>query len=326
MKAAILEQFNHPLTIKNLEIPTPQPNEVLVKVKASGLNPLDIKIQQGAAAHAQVALPAVPGIDMAGIIERPGDNVRSFKAGDEVFGMAGGIGKLQGTLAEYVSVDADLLALKPANLSFKQAAAIPLVFITAWQALANKGKVTFGQTVLVHGGAGGVGHVAVQLALAKGAGVFATVSHNNRELIESYGAIPIDYTRLSVEQYVNEYTDGLGFDLVLDTIGGSVLDDSFKAVKRNTGHVVSILGWGTHSLAPLSFRSATYSGVFTLYPLLSGEERASYGNILREATKLIEAGKLRPFVSSTHYTLETVNNAYADLANKSISGKIVVEI
>lgn len=326
MKAAILEKFDHPLVIRELKKPTPRPNEVLVKVKAGGLNPLDIKIQRGLAAHAQVQLPAVLGIDMAGIVEEAGVQVKSFKTGDEIFGMVGGIGIMQGALAEYISVDADLLAIKPANLSFREAAALPLVFITAWEALIDRAKIEAGQSVLVHGGAGGVGHAAVQLAIAKGARVFATVADHDSDLIKNYGAVPLDHKKLSVEQYVKEFTNGVGFDVVLDTIGGSVLDDSFKAVKRYTGHVVSILGWGSHNLAPLSFRGATYSGVFTLHPLLSGEGRAHHGNILRQAVHLIEEGKLRPLVNSDAYSLEKVNEAYATLAGKTKQGKIVIEI
>jgi NADPH2:quinone reductase len=219
-------------------------------------------------------LPAVLGIDMAGVVEAVGEGVGGFKAGDQVYGMTGGVGGLQGSLAQYASVDADLLALKPSNLSMREAAALPLAFITAYSGIVDRAHLQAGQTVLVHGGAGGVGYVSVQLALALGAKVFTTVSERDRSVVEALGATPIDYRAQPVAQYVQSATDGAGFDLVVDTVGGATLDASFTAVKH-FGHVVSALGWGTHALAPLSFREATYSGVFTLHALLSGEGRAS---------------------------------------------------
>jgi NADPH:quinone reductase-like Zn-dependent oxidoreductase len=206
----------------------------------------------------------VLGLDMAGTIEEVGPGVSAFRRGDEVYGMVGGVAGLQGTLAEYVVADADLLALKPKSLSMREAAALPLITITAWEGIVDRAKVHGGQKVLIHAGAGGVGHVAVQLAKGLGAEVFATVSPDKRAIAERFGAIAIDYRALSPEQYVALHTNGEGFDVIYDTVGGATIDASFAAVKRYTGHVVSCLGWSTHSLAPLSFRSATYSGVFTL--------------------------------------------------------------
>jgi NADPH:quinone reductase-like Zn-dependent oxidoreductase len=240
--------------------------------------------------------------------------------------MAGGVAGLPGTLAEYISVDADLLARKPRSLSFREAAAVPLITITAWEGLVDRANVSKGQTVLVHGGAGGVGHVAVQLALYKGAHVFTTVRPDKNELIKSYGATPIDYTTVGLDEYMQEYTHGEGFDIVLDTLGGAGLDHSFKAVKRYTGHVVSILGWGAHSLAPLSFRGATYSGVFTLYPLISGQHRAAHGAILTAATHIAEAGKLKPLMDRKRYTFDTVEEAYLAVQNRTARGKVVIDI
>jgi NADPH:quinone reductase-like Zn-dependent oxidoreductase len=263
---------------------------------------------------------------MAGVVEEVGKDVQGFAPGDEVYGMTGGVGNVQGSLAEYAAVDAALLAPKPVNLTFREAAAIPLSFITAWEGLMDRAHTGAGKTVLVQGGSGGVGHIAVQLAVAAGATVYATDRAHKASLIESYGARPIDFSRHTVEEYVKEYTDGEGFDIVFDSVGGSVLDDSFRAVKIYVGHVLSILGWGTHSLAPLSFRGATYSGVFTLLPLLSGNGRAHHGKILREATTMIEAGKLTPLMDPTHFTMDTVEEAYAALENRTGKGKIVLDI
>ena len=326
MIALVLEQFNHPFILKEVNKPAVGSGQVLVKIRASGVNPLDLKIKAGQAAHAKTDLPAILGIDMAGIVEEVGEDVQNFAPGDEVYGMTGGVGNVQGSLAEYAAVDAALLAPKPRNLTFREAAAIPLSFITAWEGLMDRAHTGAGKTVLVHGGSGGVGHIAVQLAIAAGATVYATDRGQKASLIESYGARPIDFTQRTVEEYVKEHTDGEGFDIVFDTVGGRVLDDSFRAAKIHVGHVLSILGWGTHSLAPLSFRGATYSGVFTLIPLLSGNGRAHHGKILREATTLIEAGKLKPQMASRHFTMDTVEDAYAALENRADKGKIVLDI
>jgi len=326
MKALVLENYGQPYTMLALSMPVAAKGEVLVKIKASGVNPLDLKIRGGNAGHAKTKLPAVLGIDMAGIIEAVGEGVTSFKPGDEVFGMTGGIGGIQGSLAEYAAVDSELLALKPANISFKEAAALPLTFITAWEGLADRSKVSAGQTVLVHGGAGGVGNMAVQLANSFGAKVYATGSASQAEIIKSYNAIPIDYATETVTDYINKHTAGEGFDIVFDTIGGVTLDTSFEAVKIYTGHALSILGWGTHSLASLSFRGATYSGVFTLMPLLTGKGRKHHGDILKEAAKLVERGLLKPIVDETHYTPYTIDKAYEAIENKKANGKVVIDI
>jgi NADPH:quinone reductase len=326
MKALLLEAYNTPYRLLELPTPVAGPRQVLVRVVASGINPLDVKIKAGQAGHAQTVLPAILGIDMAGIVEAVGEGVTGFQPGDEVYGMTGGIAGVPGSLAAYAAVDADLLAPKPTNLSMRQAAALPLGFITAWETLVDRAQVGPGKTVLIHGGAGGVGHIAVQLAVARGARVFATVVPGRNELMEGFGAIPIDFTRLTVEEYMLEYTAGDGFDIIIDTVGGTVLDASFKAARRYTGHVVSILGWGSHSLAPLSFRGATYSGVFTLYPLISGKGRAHHGQILREAAYLAETGLLVPLLDNRHYTLATIAEAYDELASHGVAGKLVVDV
>jgi NADPH:quinone reductase len=325
MQAAILDGAKQPFRLASVERPTPKSGEVLVRIRASGVNPLDTKIRAGAAAHARHPLPAILGIDLAGTIEAVGPNVTAFRAGDEVFGMTGGVGGVQGSLAEFAAVDADLLAPKPSNLAMREAAALPLIVITAWEGLVDRAKVQARQKVLVHGGAGGVGHVAVQLARALGAELFATGSAKSAAYIKELGAVPIDYTRETVEDYVARYTAGRGFDVIYDTVGGTTLDASFNAVKR-FGHVVSALGWGTHALAPLSFRAASYSGVFTLLPLLTGEGRAHHGHILREAARLVEAGQLRSRLDPRRFGLGNVADAHAAVENQSADGKIVVDI
>src|SRR5271154_1177476 len=235
MRAYLVERPEGEFRAGDLPRPVPAAGQVLVRVHASGVNPLDTKIRAGKAAHAKQPLPAVLGLDMAGIVEEVGPGVTAFKPGDEVYGMVGGVGGLQGTLAELIAVDADLLAPKPKNLSMRQAAALPLITITAWEGLVDRGKVHANQTVLIHAGAGGVGHIAVQIARSYGAKVFATVSPEKKSIVERFGATPIDYRSSTAEDYVSASTEGKGFDIVYDTVGGATLDPSFVAVKRYTG-------------------------------------------------------------------------------------------
>ena len=321
----IVETPGGPFKEREVPRPTPKRGEVLVRIAASGVNPLDTKIRAGKAAHAKQPLPAVLGLDMAGTVEEAGEGVTAFRPGDEVFGMVGGVGGRQGTLAEFVSADARLLAHKPRNLSMREAAVLPLSTITAWEGLVDRAQVHAGQKVLVHAGAGGVGHVTVQIARAFGAEVFATVSSDKKHVVEQYGVTAIDYRALTVEEYVRTFTEDLGFDVVYDTVGGSTIDASFEAVRRYTGRVVSCLGWSTHSLAPLSFRGATYSGVFTLYPLLSGEGFDHHGEILARAAALADEGKLKPLVNPARYSTSEIEAAHAAVEAGSL-GKVVVDI
>jgi NADPH:quinone reductase len=325
MTAAVLDTYGAPFRIAHVARPEPDAGQVLVRIKASGINPLDTKIHVGEAGHARHPLPAILGLDLAGVIEAVGPGITAFRRGDEVYGMTGGVGGLQGSLAEYAAVDAHLLAPKPANLTMREAAALPLIFITAWEGLVDRAAVRSGQKVLIQGGAGGVGHIAVQIARAFGAEVFATASAAKTDFVEQFGATAIDYHKSSVEDYVAKHTAGRGFDLVYDTVGGTTLDASFAAVRR-FGHVVSCLGWGSHALAPLSFRAATYSGVFTLLPMLTGEGRAHHGEILREATKLVEAGKVVPHVDPRRFSLATACDAYRSIKTGAAVGKTVVDI
>ncbi|WP_395857814.1 zinc-dependent alcohol dehydrogenase family protein [Cystobacter fuscus] len=326
MHALVLESHCAPLQLRELPLPRPDKGQVLVRIKASGVNPLDIKIRLGQAAHTRTRLPAVLGIDLAGVVEAVGPDVTGFQPGDEVYGMTGGVGALQGSLAGFAAVDARLLAHKPTRLSMREAAALPLAFITAWEGLVDRANIRPGQKVLVQGGAGGVGHIVVQLARALGAEVFATASSDQREFIESLGATFIDYRATPVEDYVSRHTAGEGFDIVYDTVGGATLDASFSAVRNYVGHVVSCLGWGEHKLSPLSFRGATYSGVFTLLPMLTGKGRSHHGHILREAAKLADAGLLKPSLDPRRFTLDTVQEAHASLEKRTATGKLVIDI
>ena len=324
MRAAILEKHGAPFRLMDIPRPVPGPGQVLVRIVASGVNPLDTKIHEGLAQHARHPLPAILGLDLAGVVEQVGAEVDGFGPGDDVFGMTGGVGGLQGSLAEYAAVDARLLARKPANLTHREAAALPLVFITAWEGLVDRAGLVEGETVLVLGGGGGVGRSTIQLARALGAEVFATDRPERADAIERLGAVAIDRAE-PIESVVQRLTGGRGFDLVYDTVGGAVLDSAFHAVRQH-GRVVSALGWGTHALAPLSFRGASYSGVFTLAPLLSGEGRARFGAVLRRAAQLVEAGQVHVKLDPRRYELSTLCEAYRRLKAGAAEGKLVIDL
>lgn len=326
MRALVLNDYaNGQFSDARVPRPAPGAGEVLVQIFASGVNPIDFKIRTGAAPYAEPELPAILGTDLAGVVVEVGPDVTDFKLGDEVYGLTGGVRGMPGTLAEFAAVDARLLAPKPKNLSMREAAALPLVFLTAWEGLVDRAHVQAGQRVLIQGGAGGVGHVAVQIARAFGAAVYATASSGKHDIVRGYGATPIDYRTTKVADYVAQYADGVGFDVVYDTVGGQTLDDSLVAAKPY-GHVLSCYAFSEHNLAPGSLRCVTLSGIFVLLPMLSGEGRAHHGKILREATRLVEEGKLKPLVDKERYTLADAHAAHdAQEAGKAL-GKIVIDI
>ncbi len=324
MQAALAQAKGEPLELLQVSTPHPGAGEVLVRVVASAVNPLDTKILAGVGDHARQPLPAILGMDMAGVVAAADKDATAFREGDAVYGMAGGVGGHPGSLAEFMAADARLLAHKPANLTMREAAALPLVFITAWEGLVDRAAVRAGERVLVQGGAGGVGQMALQIASARGARTFGAGSPSARAAIERLGARFVDKAEAPAGVAARE-TGGEGFDIVFDTAGGASLDAAFVMVRR-FGHVVSALGWGTHALAPLSFRAASYSGIFTLLPLLTGEGRAHHGEILAEATKLAEAGKLAPALDPRRFTLATVSDAYRAIEIGAARGKLVVDV
>ena len=324
MRALLLEHQDAPFRTVTVDRPVPKVGQVLVRIKASSVNPLDLKIRSGNAAHAKQPFPAVLGMELAGVVEQVGPGVNEFQTGDAVYGLTGGVAGLQGSLAEFAAVDAALLAKIPTGFGMREAAAIPLAFITAWEGLVDRAAVQAHQKVLVQG-AGRVGYMAIQIARAFGAEVFATGSARTSQDIGRLGATAIDYRKNTVEEYVSHHTAGRGFDLVYDTVGGATLDASFQAVRR-FGHVVSCLGWGTHSLAPLSFRAATYSGVFTLLPLLTGEGRQHHGDILREATRLAEAGQIRTRIDPRRFNIASIEAAYESAQQGTAHGSVIIDV
>lgn len=326
MKAIILHAHGGPELFRIEDRPKPEikPGHVLIRVAASSVNPVDFKIRQGLIPIG----PELPGIlhgDMSGTVEEIGEGVEGFTEGDEVYGCIGGFKDLPGVLADYALADARLLARKPTNLSMIEAAALPLVTITAWNALMDRAKVSEGQRVLVHAAAGGVGHIALQIAKAAGAEVHVTASSEEKiALGRELGAdVGINYKETTVEEYVAAHTNGEGYDVVFDTVGTTRLDDSFQAAKIG-GTVVSIAARSTHDLTHVHVRALTLHVVFMLLPLARNIGREHHGAILRQATQLVEAGKLRPHLHTEVFPFERVGDAHALLESGGTFGKIVL--
>ena len=328
MRAMLLHSFGETpdFRLENVPMPEVLPGRVLIRVAATSVNPIDIKIRTTRPAFAP-KLPAILGKDVAGVVEAVGKYVTAFQPGDEVYGCPGGVGDLPGALAEYQLADPSFLARKPASLSMRQAAALPLVTITAWEALFDRARLQPGQHVLIHAGAGGVGHVAVQLAKIFGAKVTATVSSEDKARIATgFGAdATVNYHQESVEEYVARLTGGQGFDVVFDTVGGANLDASFQAA-RIKGQVVSTNTRSTHDLAPMHARALTLSVVFMLLAQLTGLGSEHQGNILAQAAKLADAGKLTPLLDASRFTLEQVAEAHNHLASGKALGKVVIDV
>ncbi len=328
MKAIVINAFGGPEVFEQKEIPKPdvRPGHVLVRVAASSVNPVDTKIRSGLLGMIAPDFPdAVLGCDMAGVVEAVGDGVTDFAPGDEVYGCAGGVKGCPGALAEFQLVDERLIARKPATLGMAEAAALPLVAITAWDALIDRTKVSEGQRVLVHAATGGVGHLGIQLAKAAGATVFATASSPEKlALAASLGAdAGINYKESSVEDYVAEYTGGAGFDVVFDTVGGDNLQGCFTAAALN-GTVASISTRCTCDLTPFHQKALSMHVTFMLLPMLTGNGRARHGEILRELAELVDAGKVKPLVHAERFSFAEVGKAHALLQAGGALGKIVL--
>lgn len=328
MKAMILNQYGENAAFQVGELPKPElkAGHVLVRIAATSVNTVDTMIRQmGQDLPLSPALPAVLGMDFAGTVVAVGEGVVDFAAGDEVYGCAGGLADLQGALAEYMLADARLIAHKPRLLSMREAAALPLVGITAYEGLQRAGTHA-GQRVLVHGGAGGVGHVAVQLAKHLGAEVYATCSGDvQANVIQSYGATPINYTRESVDDYVAQYTGGTGFEVVYDSVGGANMASSFAAAALN-GQVVSTVSMLELDLNPVHFKGLSLHVVFMLIPMLHNHKREEHGVILGKLAQIADAGALKPLLDDTRFNLDDVGQAYARLASGQAIGKVVVEL
>jgi len=326
MRAQVLTAFGGPENFRLSEVDKPkvEAGKVLIRVAATSVNPIDTKIRGGLPVGP--ALPAILGADVAGIVEAVGNGVDSFAPGEAVYGCAGGVRGWGGALAEYMLVDARLLAPKPRSLTMHQAAALPLVALTAWNAL-ERCDLSHGQNILIHGGIGGVGHVAVQIAKAIGATISTTVRDDRAAVLawELGARNTINYREEAVQDYVARLTSGRGFDVVFDTIGGENLPKSFDAVASG-GQIATTNARTTQDLSVLHAKGLSLHVVFTLLPMLTGEGLERQGEILGEITDLVEGGNLKPLIDPARFTLETAPDAHRLLESGKATGKVVIDI
>ncbi len=328
MKAMVLNTYGSDAVFEPTEHPKPtvKPGHVLVKIAATSANTVDTMIRQmGEELPLSPQLPAILGMDFAGTVEAIGEGVTDFNVGDEVYGCAGGLADLPGTLAEYLLADAKLIAHKPKTLTMREAAAIPLVGITAYEGLtrANTGE---NQTVLVHGGSGGVGHIALQLANYFGADVYSTGGGEKQlALIEQLGATPINYKTETVADYVAKHTNGTGFNVVFDSVGGANIINSFEAAALNA-HIATTVSMVELDLTLAHFKGLSLHVVFMLIPMLHNYQREQHGKILTKLAEIADAGKLKPILNEQEFGLEEIGQAHERLASGKEMGKVVVSV
>jgi NADPH:quinone reductase-like Zn-dependent oxidoreductase len=306
MKAVVAHEYGAPDVLKYEEAARPEPkeNEVLVRVIACGVNPADPLVISGRLAKEfGTHLPLIPGYDVAGVVEKIGAKITRLKVGDAVYGYA----LFGGGWAEYAVLAENEVAIKPKSLTFAEAAAVPLAALTAWQALIDVAKLSAGQTVLIHGGSGGVGSFAVQIAKARGARVIATASTPNQDLLKQLGAdMAIDYTQTKFEEIAKEV------DAVLDPVGRDTLTRSYPIVKKG-GIIATLVSRPDQAaLDKYGIRGAP----------IWGKPDASE---LAEITKLIEAGKIKPIVSQVMPLADAVK-ASQQAATHHNRGKVVLRI
>ena len=306
MKAIVAHEYGGPEVLKLEEAPRPEPkeNELLVRVIACGVNPADPLIVSGRfAKEFGTRLPLIPGYDVAGVVEKVGAKITRFKVGDAVYGYA----LMGGGWAEYAVLADSEAAMKPKSLSFVEAAAVPLAALTAWQALVDAANLSAGQTILIHGGSGGVGGFAVQLAKARGARVIATASTANQDLLKQLGAdVAVDYTSAKFEDVAKDV------DAVLDPVGGETTSRSYDVLKR--GGIIATLR-SRPDPAELERRG------------IRGAPMAVHPDAddLAEISQLIDDGKIKPIVTQV-LPLSDAATALAQAATRHTRGKMVIKI
>lgn len=329
MRAVLMTGIGGPEVLKLADVPEPQitgERDVLVRLRAAGLNPVDYKLRS--AGLISGTLPAVLGFDGAGVVEATGRAVTRFRPGDEVYFCDGGFGPAPGTYQEAKVVDERYLAAKPQRLSFVQAAAAPLVSITAWEAIRGRARVGQGQFVLIQGGAGGVGHMSVQIARLAGARVATTVTPGPKtELAASLGAeLCIDYHREDVGERLRDWTGMDGADAVHDTVGGATFTDSFALVRPYGDLVTSVeSAWAEAAVTAMHDRNLRVSVTWMPAPAVFGwaSHRERQRAILEQAARHFDAGELRVQVGST-FPLEQAAEAHRALESGEVLGKAVL--
>ncbi|MDM1295334.1 zinc-dependent alcohol dehydrogenase family protein [Sphingobacterium sp. N143] len=320
MKAAVLNGFGSVEKFEILNIPTPKPgvDEVLVKVMATSVNPLDFQVRRGDYKN-ELQLPVITGHDVSGVIVEVGTGVKNFKVGDEVY-YSPEIFNGYGSYAEYHVAKESIIGIKPKNISHIEAATFPLAAGTAWEMLFIRAQLKINQTILIHGGAGGVGIPTIQLAKAMGATVYTTARSVHHEFLKGLGAdYTIDYEKQNYIDAILEMTNNNGVDVVIDTIGGTTLSDSGKILNQ-MGQVVTLVDIETpQNLIHAWGKNATYHFVFT----------RQNRNKLDELTKLIESGKLKPVLNQV-FSLSEIGKAHSLLEFRDSApdfyGKIGIQI
>jgi len=326
MRAMAINGFGGPEVFEEIDMPDPMPGdgEVVITVHATSVNPVDYKIRDGRAERLCPAFPAILHADCAGTIAAVGAGIAGFATGDKVYAFATGIGGKPGALAERMAADARMVAHMPASLSFEEAAAIPLVMVTAWFCLVDMIDLAAGQSVLVQGGTGGVGHVAVQLAKARGAKVCATCGSDDKcRLAEDLGAdAAYNYATTSPEDWAAAATGGAGFDYVFNTPGEPSIDSSVIAAK-DFGTILDILG---HFPTQPGFQAKwlTFKSVFAGRPIVSGDRADEVGEILTATAKMVADGKFRPLLDDRRFTFESIGDAHNTAEHGRPTGKVVV--
>lgn len=333
MKAVVMTQAGAPEVLQLQDVSDPKiekDTDILVRLRAAGINPIDTKLRSRGTFYPD-EMPAILGCDGAGVVEAVGSGVQRFQVGDEVYFCAGGLGKSgTGNYAEFAVVEEQMVAHKPTSLSFAEAAAAPLVLITAWESLYDRGRLEAGQRVLIQAGAGGVGHVAIQLAKLKGAEVCTTVgSQDKARLVRQLGAdLPILYKQTDVVKAVMDWTGGEGVDLAFDTVGGKTFFDTVPTV-RVYGDLVTILepDASQGNLKTARSRNLRISLELMLTPMLQGLVAAQQhqAEILKQCAAWIDEGKLKIHLSET-YPLKDAAAAHKALETGSTTGKIVLLI
>lgn len=331
MRAIVITESCGVDVLKSQDVAMPEiksQNQVLVRLKSAGINPLDIKIRQNKEAF-PVQPTAILGCDGAGIVEAIGADVTAFQQGDEVFFCQPGFNGKQGTYAEFVLVEQEVLAPKPESLSFVQAAAIPLVLITAWEALHNRTTINSQSQLLIEAGAGGVGHIAIQLALLVGARVATTVSSQQKaEFVEQLGVEKvIHYQNENVVDEIMSWTNQRGVDIAFDTIGGEVMQRCLSSVCCY-GDVVTILtpdreiDWSDARLKNVRF---TQELMLTPFFLNSLETMKHQSEILKKCTPDFNSGQMSIHVAKT-FSLDDAQHAHQFLQTSRPVGKVVLEL
>lgn len=332
MKAIVMRAPGPAEVLEMADVPMPDisdAHQMIVRLHAAGLNPLDTKVRK---LHFMYPdhLPAILGCDGAGIVDRVGDAVTRFKPGDEVYFFNGGLGREAGTYAEYTLVQEAHAALKPKRLSMVEAAAVPLVLITAWEALYDRVALARGESVLIHAGAGGVGHIAIQLARIRGAHVATTIAGDEKaKFVHSLGAeLVIDYRRDDFVAAALRWTGERGLDVVLDTVGGSPFYQSFPAL-RMYGRIATILSTacelGDVNRARMRNLIVGYVQMTAPSFLNNDAARVAQTQMLEAAATMIDNGELRVHVSAV-LPLARVAEGHRMLEAGHTTGKIVLEI